>query len=194
VKPFALQSPIPHSGARRRSPLGLWLTALLGAISAVEAIADEPALRLDQLMAGYVLNFTKFVEWPEASHIQDIVICVSGNAGLYEALRVDASAASIGSHHVAVRKADDIASIAGCHVLYIERASTLNVAQLGAAAPMLTVSDGGGFAHSGGTIELFTQQNRLRFIINIESARHAGLRISSNLLELAASVEGGEHK
>ena len=57
---------------------------------------------------------------------------------------------------------------------------------------MLTVSDGNGFAHSGGTIELFTQQNRLRFIINLENARHAGLRISSNLLQLAASIEGGD--
>jgi hypothetical protein len=36
---------------------------------------------------------------------------------------------------------------------------------------------------------LFTDSNRLRFNINIDSAQKVGLRISSNLLQLAARVE-----
>jgi hypothetical protein len=38
-------------------------------------------------------------------------------------------------------------------------------------------------------IGLFTEHNRLRFNINLENARQAGLRISSNLLQLASAVE-----
>jgi hypothetical protein len=162
--------------------------ALLVVATAARAIAEEAPSRLDQLMAGYVLNFTKFVEWPESLH-SEIVICVAGNPGLYDALRAGASGTSVGPHHVTARRIDSDTSAAGCHVLYIEHASALHVA---APESMLTVSDGGGFAHGGGTIELFTQQNRLRFIINLDNARRAGLHISSNLLQLAASVEGGE--
>jgi hypothetical protein len=163
--------------------------ALLVVATAARAIAEEAPSRLDQLMAGYVLNFTKFVEWPESLHNSEIVICVAGNPGLYEALRSGASGTSVGSHHVTARRIDSETSAAGCHVLYIEHASALHVP---APESTLTVSDGGGFAHGGGTIELFTQQNRLRFIINLDNARRAGLHISSNLLQLAASIEGGE--
>jgi hypothetical protein len=179
---------ISRRKAAWRSLLALW-PALLGVATAAEAIADDDASRLDRLMAGYVLNFTKFVEWPESLHNAEIVICVAGNPGLYSALRAGTSGAQVGTHHVTARLIDGETSAAGCHVLYIEHASALHVASV---EPMLTVSDGGGFAHGGGTIELFTQQNRLRFIINLDNARRAGLRISSNLLQLAASVEGTE--
>jgi len=55
-----------------------------------------------------------------------------------------------------------------------------------------------GYAHlcemAGGMIELFAEDNRLRFKVNVENAERAGLRISSNLLQLAASVEKGGTK
>jgi len=169
--------------------LALWPTALLVAATSARAVAEDTPSRLDQLIAGYVLNFTRFVEWPASLHQNEIVICVAGNAGLYSALQADVGSASVGPHHLIARQVDGEASAAGCHVLYIEHASALHVS---GPESMLTVSDGGGFAHAGGTIELFTQQNRLRFIINLENARRAGLHISSNLLQLAASVEGGQ--
>ena len=168
------------------------LAIALAVATAGRAIAEDAPSRLDQLMAGYVLNFTNFVEWPESAHSEELLICVAGNTGLYSALRSGAENAPMRSRHVTVRAVSDAPSASGCHVLYIEPTSPLRVAQLGASAPMLTVSAGKGFARSGGTIELFTQQNRLRFIINLENARRAGLRISSSLLQLAASVEGGE--
>ena len=170
-------------------------TLLLAVVTAARARAGDTPSGLDEQMADYVLNFTKFVEWPEGSHPQELVICVAGNPGLYAALReAVATPAGAGPHHLSVRTVKDARSAAGCHLLYIETASHLQVAQLGTSAPMLTVSDGSGFTHAGGDIELFTQQNRLRFIVNLENARHAGLHISSSLLQLAAAVEGGETK
>lgn len=192
VIPPEYQSRTSRHKARRRSLLVLGPAALLGAATAAQAIADDASSRLDQLMAGYVLNFTKFVEWPESSHPAQLVICVAGNPGLYHALRTGGGGASAGARQVIVREIEDTGSIAGCHVLYMEQPA--HVAQLDTAAPLLTVSDVSGFADAGGTIELYTQQNRLRFIINLENARRAGLRISSNLLQLAAAVQDGEPK
>ena len=51
--------------------------------------------------------------------------------------------------------------------------------------PILTVSEIPRFASTGGMIELFREQDRIRFIINVKMARAAGLEISPNLLRLA---------
>jgi hypothetical protein len=193
VKFPALQSSTPGPRAGWHAVVAFCAAALLG-ITAARAIAQDAPSHLDQLIAGYVLNFTKFVEWPAVSRSEDLVICVAGNPGLYTALQAGAEGASVGSRHIALRKVDNAAAAAGCHVLYIETASPLLRLAQASAGPVLTVSDGTGFTHAGGTIELFTQQNKLRFIVNLANAKRAGLRISSNLLQLAASVEGGDQR
>jgi hypothetical protein len=38
-------------------------------------------------------------------------------------------------------------------------------------------------------IQLFTENNRLRFRINVDNAKRVGLNVSSDLLQVAASVE-----
>jgi hypothetical protein len=71
-----------------RNLLALWPMALLVSATAARAIADDaPPSRLEQLMAGYVLNFTRFAEWPDALRQREIVICVAGNPGLFSARR-----------------------------------------------------------------------------------------------------------
>ena len=40
-------------------------------------------------------------------------------------------------------------------------------------------------------IRLYTESNRLRFVINVDNAKGAGLQISSNLLKLATRIEQG---
>jgi hypothetical protein len=78
----------------------------------------------------------------------------------------------------------------GCNILYLDAKEALPGWTSGAARmQLLTVSDAPGFAHHGGMIELFVEGNRLRFNINVENARRAGLRISSSLLELASRVD-----
>ena len=79
----------------------------------------------------------------------------------------------------------------GCQVLYVESGAPFATERL-VAAPQpaqLTVSDAHDFSLNEGVIELFTEGNRLRFSINLDNARRAGLKISSNLLQLASHVE-----
>ena len=184
---------LKHPRVRKRLRPAL-LAAALCCAPTESALAEDFPSRVDQLKAGYVLNFAKFVEWPAPASSDDLVICVAGNRGIYEALRTGTTTATVGSRRVAIRSVESAASASGCHVLYLELTSPVQPVSIEISAPILTVSDGSGFAHAGGTIELFTQQNRLRFIINLENARRAGLRISSSLLQLAVSVEGGDRR
>jgi hypothetical protein len=54
---------------------------------------------------------------------------------------------------------------------------------------VLAVGEEHDFIRKGGIIELFTENNRLRFNINLDNARRVGLKISSSLLQLATRVE-----
>ena len=75
-----------------------------------------------------------------------------------------------------------------CHVLYLSRVTSGEAAQLVAAlrdVPVLTISDVDGFTELGGIAQFFFEQGRLRFSVQVESAKRARLQISSRLLALA---------
>ena len=83
----------------------------------------------------------------------------------------------------------EIAAGDGCHLLFISDSEAESLAAILAALddrPVLTVADMPNFARAGGIINLKTTgENKLRFEINTGTARRAGLKISSKLLNLA---------
>jgi YfiR/HmsC-like len=171
----------------------LALTLALGLTS--PSAADEAAVRREtQLKSGYLLNFVKFVEWPQVPPDEPLTVCLLGAVNMRETLEVGIESKRVGARPLAVRQIEDSSKTDGCSVLYVEDrwASKLTIAAHATGSPMLTVSDSKGFAHHGGIIELYSEENHLRFIINVDNARRAGLRISSNLLQLAAVVEQGK--
>ncbi len=56
--------------------------------------------------------------------------------------------------------------------------------------PVLTVSNIAGFTKKGGIIQFKLIENKVRFRINADAARSAGLTVSSKLLSLAVDVTG----
>ena len=161
------------------------------AVEAYRSTADEADVRREtQLKSGYLLNFVKFVEWPPTTPDAPLTLCFLGGAGMRETLESGIENKRVGSRPLAVRQIQDSGKTEGCNVLYVEEKWALTLAaSREPPPPMLTVSDAKGFARHGGIIELFTNENRLKFIINVDNARRAGLRISSRLLQLAATVE-----
>lgn len=57
---------------------------------------------------------------------------------------------------------------------------------------ILTVSEATDFAGNGGVIQFLKDDNRIRFVINVDAAQRAGLRIRAQLLSLAKVVHNGE--
>ena len=163
--------------------------AVTGALAAAESIRRE-----DQLKAAYLVNFVKFIEWPSAAADEPLVICFVGATGIRDALASGIENKHVGSRPLSARSVETSQLPTYCSVLYVDGAMTLGAFQLDAGAHVLSVSDAKGFARNGGIIELFTDSNRLRFAINLDNAQKAGLRISSSLLQLAATVEKGSGK
>ena len=82
-------------------------------------------------------------------------------------------------------------AIAGCHILFISEPEKNRLRSILAElkqSPVLTVSDIENFAQHGGMIALVKAEQQVRFEINSIALRHAGLAISSKLLELARVV------
>lgn len=152
----------------------------------------------DRVKTGYVLNFTKFVSWPDSAFTDDdspfVVGFIGNNDSLYDAL-LKIQIKSIKKRKVEIRRLEDSRDVRQCHLIYL--ATPLGrspEALLGriAGQPVLTVSDQPEFVSAGGMIQLVEKQNYLRFRINLDVVRRAGLDMSSQLLNLADQVIHGK--
>ena len=169
-------------------PLFVLLLLAAGRASAAQT-GNLDIGREDQLKAAYLFNFVKFVEWPVAAR-GPIRICFIGAQGVHASLAASTAGKTIGERSIATRVLQVAESRLGCDVIYLDAAFDPSVLMRDAAAQTaLTVSEAQDFTRRGGIIRLFKHDNRLRFDINLDNARRAGLKISSNLLKLASRVE-----
>jgi hypothetical protein len=174
------------------------LTALFSGALTIPGQGDtaEPFKRReDQIKAGYLFNFAKFVEWPPSTPGDALTICFVGAEGIRQSLASSLADKRVGTRKVTARALRETEAPEGCNVLYVDAkfsaAVRTNLSSMQQPPPMLTVSDAKDFTRDGGMIALYTENNRLRFIVNVDNALRAGLHISSNLLQLASSVEKG---
>jgi hypothetical protein len=157
---------------------------LLGRTAVVAQDVTEPALK-----AAFIYNFARFTTWPADAPAGDsFVICVLNDAAVAEALQRAVAGRSLAERPVVVNAVAAAAPKRACRVLYI---AGLPVAQVTTVvselhdAPVLTISNLDGFASAGGMTQFFFEHGQLRFRIHLESAKRAGLQISSRLLIMA---------
>ena len=165
---------------------GLTSTSAAGAQQTDEAMAYK-------VKAAFLLNFSKFISWPEVSSVQDkdvFRMCVLGDDPFGSAL-ASVTSRTIGSKKVELNYADTLDQVKDCQLLFISTSEKDNLdaiqIKLG-NRPVAMVSDIEGFAQAGGTIEFVSQENKLTFKINLQRARAQGLNIHSALLNLALEV------
>ena len=163
----------------------LLLFAVMGQLKAEPSTVSEEAL----LKAAYIYNFAKFTRWDTASGGETLYLCTVGHDSLAKALQ-RLSGKWVGERRVTVQPFSP-ASSGTCHILYFgaSQAASYRTQLRGITQqPILTVSELPGFASNGGMIELFEEQERVRFRINLKAVESAGLNISSRLLNLAEIV------
>jgi hypothetical protein len=157
-------------------------TGLSGACCAQDAAQQREA----QLKAAYVFNFLKFVDWDARPTGKELDVCFMGADDVRDALSRAISDKNVSNRKVSVRSAVPDSRNEDCDVIYVDAARTATMPSTRVA---LTVGDAPGFTRDGGMIRLYTEENRLRFVVNVGNARKAGIAISSNLLKLASQIE-----
>lgn len=172
-----------------------WLAALLAiaAIVTTSRTVAQGTLTEAQAKAAFVINFARYVEWPErvfATSTAPILICALGRSTVANALEAH-EGRQVQGHPVAVRQLLGIDEARPCQVLFIADSEERRMSQLlraVAGQPILIVSDVEAFIDIGGAIGLVRADQRLQFEVNRQAIEQARLKASSNLLKLARNL------
>jgi len=181
-----------HRRLRRYPVLAPCLVFLLGLVLPPPSPAADESLEY-QVKAAFLLNFTKFVEWPAAAFEaadSPIAICILGEDPFGTALDQIVAGEVVSGRKLTIQRLKRAPAPKSCQVLFIGRADK-DVPKIppGLGPGVLTVGDGESFIRDGGMIAFVLENRRVRFSINQSAAENAGLRLSSKLLSVARSVE-----
>ena len=178
--------PLRNKPARRPWP-GVVLAATLLLCTGTGA---DP-VKEDDIKAGFIINFAKYTEWPNADlGSREILICSLGTQPLSGRLEPLHGRQAQG-RQIRVLIPARPSEWRDCQVLFIDANDKQRIPavldQL-SQQPVLTVSDAEGFAQAGGIIGMKLRAGRVRFEINQGAAHRAGLNLSSQMLKLADEV------
>jgi hypothetical protein len=156
------------------------------------ARADDPPSEY-QVKAAFLLNFTKFVEWPSAAFGDEhspLGICILGENPFGNMLSEMLKGEGVNGHDLIVQSVRQTPVPKSCHVLFVSKSEREVRRILGTLGPgVLTVGEGEKFLKEGGIITFVIEDRRVRFDINQTDAGKARLTISSRLMNIARSVE-----
>lgn len=165
----------------------LWLLAWCLLASVPDARGAEDAY---QIKAAFIYNFTKFVTWPAEIEQAggDLRLCLYGGNPFGQII-YQLDGRPVRNFTLRVLQPADDSELSQCHILHLasEQAVSHLLNAVG-GTPVLTIGDHHGFARDGGGIELLSENNRIRFDINLQRIKSSGLDISSRLLSLARQV------
>ncbi len=154
---------------------------------------DPQPLREYRIKAAFLYNFAKFVEWPAEAFEDDdatLILGVFGDDPFGAALQ-SLSGKTVRGRRLTIKRFDSLLDLDQCHILFItsstqeQQQKALESLQ---GSNVLTVGEMQRFAQMGGIINFVIRNNKLRFEINLDAGKRAGLMISSQLLKLADSV------
>lgn len=148
------------------------------------------------LKAAFVYNFAKFTEWPAdvLSPTATFAACVLGDSPTRDALDRIVKGRQLSGRTISVSEVQLGVGLRSCHLLYMSGVTKTQITAIVAAVrgvPVLTISDTDDFARGGGIAQMFVENGKIRFDINLDVAKESRLQLSSKLLALAAHLRGG---
>ena len=180
------------SGKLKNSVLLLFLVLILLVGSSIEA-GSLPSE--EKIKAAFLLKFSDYVQWPApavSAASAPVRIAIVGEDPFRGILPGEIPPTGFGNFgYVITRIEVESRAISTFQVLYFSEThgrKTANSLRDLQGKPILTVGEGREFLENGGIIAFQTENHRVRFLVNLENARRAGLKLSSNLLSLAARI------
>lgn len=147
-----------------------------------------------QVKAAYLTHFLKFIQWPEPPpSSRSAAICIIGEDPFGSDLNELMKGERINGRPVEVKRVSRMEDTRACMILFVSQSERERVPSLvrfvrgkhAGDVGTLLVGDSPDFAEKGGAIQFITESGKIRFIVNLEAAEAAGLKISSRMLALA---------
>ncbi len=150
-----------------------------------------------EIKAAWIGKFCEFVEWNYSSDVSLIAkpfrIAVIGKHNFGNLLDEFYSKRKIKTKPVTIIYVDDIKKLPDCDLLFITSSVSSNLKEIidyYKYLPVLTISDTYGFASKGVHINLYKQNDMIRFEINENAVKFANLQMSHLILKQAKIVSG----
>jgi hypothetical protein len=144
-----------------------------------------------QVKAAFIYNFAKFVDWPAATNAppgSPIIIGLLGENVFHDDITTVINGKNVNNHPLQFHQYRSIEEVTNCQILFISPSEQKHFIQIIAElhhASILTVGETDHFIEDGGMIDFVVVEKKIRFQINNDAAKKAGLTISSKLLSLA---------
>jgi hypothetical protein len=198
--------PMAHSLRHKKDACRwLWCMAALyislcigGVIPLAHAAQESGAAAIERdVKAAFLYKFLGYIEWPPASFSRadsPFVIGVIDADDIAEELSRVIAGRSVNNRAVTVRRLTSAEQITGIHLLFIGRTESAREPQLLRIAqkqPILTVTETDGALAIGSVINFRLIDGRVRFEVSLAAAERNELKLSSRLLSVAVSVQGG---
>jgi hypothetical protein len=148
-----------------------------------------------QVKAAFIYKFASYIQWPPITGVasaRPFVIGIFGKDPFGQSFDQIVRGQSVQGRPVVIRRLQGIEDASSCDILFISDSEKGNLRRIFAVlhdAPVLTIGDADRFGERGGMIHLTTENNRIRFDINVKAIERARLKAASQLLRLARIVE-----
>lgn len=181
-----------HAALRKRVLAILAMVATVLAMTS-PAAASQDAAAEEALKAAFIYNFAKFTQWPDLDQDDPVHFCIQTDT-IDTKIFARWEQKSIKGHPIKVSfvSGDTNTLPKDCSLLFIrytEAETLLSLLKKANDANILTVSDRVNFASNGGHIELFQEDKKLRFRVNLSALNNARLSLGSGMLRLAELVK-----
>jgi hypothetical protein len=144
--------------------------------------------------AAFVYNFLKYVEWPATAGCKTSGSLKLGILGtnLFDDAFDKFKGKPIVNCLLEISEISGSQSLDQFQVVFISRSEKTGLNAIldrMKPLPVLTIGDSPGFMQAGVMINLIQRDEKLGFEINMKAAKASGLKISSQLLKLAAAIQ-----
>lgn len=172
-----------------------WIASVLGLLFASLSPAAPDNRPEYQIKAAFLLNFTRFVEWPEPPSDSDsFTLCVLGRDPFGATLDEIAGGQIVHGRRLLIRRNIGLHELRSCQVVFLassEMYRSNEVIESLADCGVLTVGEARDFAMRGGVINFVMRDGKVRFQVNLAAAARAHLKVNFRLLQLAIIVARG---
>jgi len=141
--------------------------------------------------AAFLYHFSNFVDWPASTfkatngHLR---ICVLGKDPFGQSLDATLANKSVRDHPFEIRRNPPTTELQHCHLLFLAASVSSQIQAIRhqvAKENMLTIGETLDFIRQGGMVQVFFDNQKIRYAVNIDIVNQTNLKVSSKLLRSA---------
>lgn len=136
----------------------------------------------------FIYNFTRLIEWPSDYKSGDFTIGVIGSSEVFNELKNYTASKMVGAQPIKVVKFNATAEVTKCHIIFVAYGKTKELTEIKSKlGSTLIVTENKTAIEKGATVNFLIIDDKLKFELKTSNATSAGLKVHSNLENMATT-------